>query len=309
MRHSVLKQRHFLSLGEFSSVELKTLLDTADEMKKHPKRFRKVLRGYLLAMLFEKPSPRLRLAFEAAANRLGATIQLASEHGIHLDPGDPVADTAMVLSRYVDGLLAGTFASRTMQDLAQAATVPVINGVSDQERPCEALACLQTIREKFGRLDGLRLAYLGEVDGMAHALAQGTGLTGMDFTLVTPGPGTRPWDAGVLARAREAHEKQGTRLLIADELGALRGNHVLYAAPWASEVSDEARLEALRGFAVNQGTLNLAGENAIFLHGLPASRGVEVTDDVLDGPRSAVWDEAENRMWSLMSILFHLLTP
>lgn len=306
----MLKQRHFISLSDYSSFELKLLLDTADEMKKHPKQFRKVLKGRILIMIFELPFLRTRISFDSGMSHLGGTAQVLSSEDIRLDWDEPIQDTAAVLSRYADALMVRTSQHQTVLDLAEHGTVPVINGLTDLEYPCQALADLQTLREKFGRLEGLKLTYIGDGNNMAHALLHATARTGMDCTLVMPRTEKYQCLPEVVAQAREEHEKQGTKLHITDDLNAVRGSHVVYTDTWVSmgrEADRVQRIEAFRGYSVTQQVMELAGPNSVFMHCLPAYRGYEVMGEVIDGPQSIVYDQAENRMWAQMALLYRLL--
>jgi ornithine carbamoyltransferase len=305
-----LKQRHFLSLSDFSSFDIKLLLDTADDMKKHPKPFRKALKGQILLMIFEKPLLRTRISFESGIHHLGGASQVLSGDDIRLDWDEPIADTAAVLSRYVNGIMVRTSRHETVVDLAEHATVPVINGLTDREHPCQVLADLQTLREKFGRLEGLRLTYIGDGNNMAHALLYGTARAGMDCTLIMPKIEQYQCLPEIVERARREHEKQGTRLHITDDLHAARGSHAIYTDTWVSqgqEADRVPRIEAFRGYSVTKEIMDLAGPNAVFMHCLPAYRGYEVMPEVIDGPQSIVYDQAENRMWAQMAVMYHLM--
>jgi len=306
----MLKQRHFISLSDYSSFDLQLLLDTADEMKKHPKQFRKALKGRILIMIFELPFLRTRISFESGMNRLGGATQVLSSEDIRLDWDEPISDTAAVLSRYADGLMIRTSQHQTVLDLAEHGTIPVINGLTDLEYPCQALADLQTLREKFGRLEGLKLTYIGDGNNMAHALLHATARAGMDCTLIMPRTEKYQCLPEVVDRAREEHGKQGTRLHVTDDLNAVRGSHVVYTDTWVSmgrEADRVQRIEAFRGYSVSQDVMELAGGNSVFMHCLPAYRGYEVMAEVIDGPQSIVYDQAENRMWAQMAVMHHLL--
>jgi len=304
------RHKHFLSLSDYSPLEIKQLLDTADEMKKHPRRFRKALKGQILAMIFEKSSTRTRVSFEAGMQKLGGVAQFLSSRDIQLGRGEPISDTAAVLSRYVDGIMARTFAHQTVLDLAAYGTVPVINGLTDLEHPCQVLADLQTIREKFGKLEGLKFTYIGDGNNMAHSILQGTGKVGMDCVIVTPPDPRYQCRSEIVDAARADHEQQGTRLVLTDDLGAVHGSHVVYTDTWASMGQEDEKAERLEAFApytVNLPVMESAGKNAIFMHCLPAYRGSEVAAEVIDGPQSVIYDQAENRMWSQMAVLHSLM--
>lgn len=306
----MLTQRHFISLSDYSSCDLRLLIDTADEMKKDPAPFRQALAGKILTMIFETPFPRTRVSFESGMYRLGGTTQLLSGDEIQLDWDEPISDTASVLSRYADGILVRACEHQTVVDMAGCSKVPVINGLTDLEYPCQALADLQTLRERFGRLEGLRLTYIGDGNNMAHALLYATARMGMDCTLIMPGSDRFQCLPEVVERAREEHARQGTQMYITDDLDAVRDSHVVYTDTWVS-VGKEAdrlkRIEAFRRYSVTPGIMDLAGEEAVFMHCLPACRGYEVMPEVIDGPRSIVYDQAENRMWAQMALMYHLM--
>lgn len=302
----MLKQRHFLSLSDYSAFDLKTLLTTAAEMKKHPKSFRKALKGRILALLFEGPAPRLRLSFEAGMGRLGGTAQCLGGEALQ---EESAIDTANILSRYADGIVIWAHSHQTALDLANHGTVPVLNGQTDREDPCQALADFQTLQEKFGRLEGLRLTYLGAGSPIVHALLLGTARTGMDCTLIVPPGGPHACLPEVLEQAQAAHAKQGTRLQLTEDLHAARGSHAIYTGPWtpAGQSIGTASPEALQSLTVTQAVMELAGVDAVFMHCLPAHRGREVESGVIDGPQSVVYDQAENRLWAQMAVLYHLM--
>jgi ornithine carbamoyltransferase len=306
----MLKQRHFISLSDYSPIDLKLLLDTADEIKRQPKAFRKALKGKILLMIFELPFLRTRISFESGMQRLGGTTQVLSADDIRLDYDEPITDTAAVLSRYVDALMIRTSQHETVQDLAEFGTVPVINGLTDREYPCQALADLQTIREKFGRLQGLKLTYIGDGNNMAHALLFGTARTGMDCTLIMPRNEKYRCLPEIVEQAEREHTAQGTHLEITSDLNAVQGSHIVYTDTWVSigrEADRVHRIEAFRGYSVNEKIMEMAGPHAVFMHCLPAYRGYEVMPEVIDGPRSIVYDQAENRMWSQMAVMYQLL--
>ncbi|HWQ10760.1 MAG TPA: ornithine carbamoyltransferase [Holophaga sp.] len=305
----MLKQGHFISLSDHSPSEIRLLLDTADEMKRQPKAFREALKDKILLMIFETPLPKARVSFESGMSLLGGRAQVLSGDEVRLDWDEPVSDTARVFSRYVDGIMLRAFQHQTALDLAEHGTVPVINGLTDMEYPCQALADLQTLRTRFGKLEGLRLTYIGDGNNMAHALLHATARTGMHCTLVMPA--RFQCQPEVLEQAEEEHARQGTRLEVSTDLEAVRGSDVVYTDTWVSvgrEADRVRRIEAFRGYAVTPEVMELAGPEAVFMHCLPACRGYEVTPDVIDGPRSIVYDQAENRLWSQMSVMYHLMS-
>ncbi|MGQ9476419.1 MAG: ornithine carbamoyltransferase [Actinomycetota bacterium] len=302
-----LKGRDLLSVSDLSAIELRGLLDAAGEFKRSLRegKVRPSLRGKLVALIFQKPSTRTRVSFEAAVYHLGGfpVTMLASE--MQLGRGETISDTGRVLSRYVQAIAIRTFAQREVEELADAAEVPVINALTDLEHPCQVLADLFTIRERFGDFSGLRLAYLGDGNNVANSLALGCALMGISFTAACP-PGYDP-DAEVLGRARSLAGEAGVRI-VRDPREAVSGAQVLYTDVWVSmgQTGEEERLRALRPYQLNEELLQLAHPEAVVMHCLPAHRGQEITDRVLDGPRSVVWDQAENRMHAQAALL-HLL--
>lgn len=306
----MLKQGHFLSLSDFSRSDLTQLLDIADAMKRDPKAYSKALEGRILLMIFELPFLRTRVSFESGMQRLGGTTQVLSAEDIRLDYDEPITDTAAVFSRYVDALMVRTSDHEIVRDLAKNGTVPVINGLTDREYPCQALADLQTVREKFGRLEGLKLTYIGDGNNMAHALLFGTARMGMDCTLIMPRNAKYQCLQEIVEQAAQEHADQGTRLEITSDIQAAQQSHIIYTDTWVSvgrESDRVQRIEAFRGYSITPAIMDVAGPQALFMHCLPAYRGYEVMPEVIDGPRSIVYDQAENRMWSQMAVLYQML--
>ncbi|MBK8724754.1 MAG: ornithine carbamoyltransferase [Holophagaceae bacterium] len=307
----MLTQPHFLSIADYSARELRVLLDTADDLKRHPKAYRDALQGKVLAMIFEKSSTRTRVSFETGIFQMGGIGQFLSSRDIQIGRGEPIYDTAAVLSRFVDGIMARTFAHQTVTDLAKYGTVPVINGLTDLEHPCQIMADLQTMRENFGKLEGLKFVYIGDGNNMAHSYMQGTGKTGMHCTIVTPKDAKYSCNADVIAAAQADHAAQGTTLTITDDPKAgIAGAHVVATDTWVSMGMEEEKAEriaAFKGFTVDKALMAQADKDAIFIHCLPAYRGYEVTADVIDGPQSRIYDEAENRLHAQKAIIYHLM--
>ncbi|HOX44582.1 MAG TPA: ornithine carbamoyltransferase [Myxococcota bacterium] len=302
-----LKGKSLVSLGDLSREEFFQILDTADELKRKHKRSEPFTPfvGKNLALIFQKPSLRTRVSFEAGMTRYGG-------HGIYLGPTDiqlgareTTADIARTLSRYCDAIMARTFGHDIVLELAKHATVPVVNGLTDLEHPCQILADLMTVREKLGRLEGLKLTFLGDGNNVAHSLLQGCALAGMHMTVAVP-RGFEP-NADILARAREVGKRHGSRLEVSHDIGkALKGADVLYTDVWASmgqEAEKERKAKAMRPLQLNAQALAKANRDAIVLHCLPAHRGEEITDEVIEGPQSVVFDEAENRLHAQMAVL------
>jgi ornithine carbamoyltransferase len=302
-----LKGRDFLRIGAWSKVDLETVLDLADELKglqgrREPHR---LLPGRSLGMIFQKPSTRTRVSFEVGIAQLGGfALHLASQD-LQLGRGETIRDTATVLSRYLDAIMIRTFAQADVEELAEHADVPVLNGLTDSAHPCQALADLMTIRERVGRLEGVRLSYVGDGNNVCASLMAGAARFGMSFVAATPA-GYEPEEEAVTTARRAAEEAGGTIELVRDPAEAARGAQVLYTDVWASmgqEDEREARLRDLAGYGIDRDTLALAEPGAVVLHCLPAHYGEEITEDVLYGPQSAVWDQAENRLHSQKALM------
>ena len=252
-------------------------------------------------MIFQKPSTRTRISFEVGIYQLGGMALYLSAGDLQLGRGETIRDTATVLSRYLDAIMIRTFAQSDVEGLAEAASIPVINGLTDSSHPCQALADVMTIRERFGRLEGLKVAYLGDGNNVCASLMVASAKLGMDFVAATP-PGYRPEDEPV----RIAREAGGSVELVEDPRAAVDGADVLYTDVWTSMGQDEERERRLRdlaGYGIDAALLATAHEHAIVLHCLPAHYGEEITEDVLYGPQSAVWDEAENRLHAQKALM------
>jgi ornithine carbamoyltransferase len=302
-------QKDLISIHDLAAPDVATLFTLAAGMKAHPKDFRATLSGKILAMIFEKSSTRTRVSFEAGMTQLGGAAQFLSARDIQIGRGEPIADTARVLSRYVDGIMARTFAHDTVVQLARHATIPVINGLTDLLHPCQALTDYFTMSEKFGTLAGLKLAYVGDGNNMAHSLMYGGPKCGVHVAIATPA-GYEP-DASVTANARADAAAAGTTLLVTHSREeAVAGAHVVYTDVWASmgqEAEQQKRVRDFAGWTVTDELLALANRGAVFMHCLPAHRGEEVAASVCDGPRSVIFDEAENRLHVQKAILATLM--
>ncbi len=300
---------HFLSLHDVSADELNRLLDLADELKRAPRGFAHALERKSLAMVFLKASTRTRVSFEVGMWQLGGTALFLSSRDVQLHRGEPISDTAKVLSRYVDGIMARVFGHQDVLDLARFGTVPVINGLTDLLHPCQALADLQTIRERFGRTRGLKMAYIGDGNNMAHSLMFACAKAGMDFACAAPDGYTM--DRSVVALAKADAAAAGTRIIETDDpLVAAQGAHVVYTDVWASMGQEDeaaARVKAFAGFEVDDRVMAQADGESVFMHCLPAHRGEEVSAAVCDGPRSIIFDQAENRLHAQKAVLVTLL--
>jgi ornithine carbamoyltransferase len=298
-----LKGRHFTRVADWSGEELLSTLDLADDLKERQARREEhhLLPGRTLGMIFQKPSTRTRVSFEVGIYQLGgAGLHLAASD-LQLGRGETLRDTATVLSRYLDGLMIRTFAQADVEELARHATIPVINGLTDSAHPCQALADVMTIRERLGRLEGVRIAYLGDGNNVCASLMVAAAKLGMEFIAATP-EGYEP-DPRVVEIAREAG---GAVELSHDPRDAARGADVLYTDVWTSmgqEEEKERRLRDLAGFGIDDELVGLAGDEAIVLHCLPAHYGEEITEDVLYGRQSAVWDQAENRLHAQKALM------
>jgi ornithine carbamoyltransferase len=305
----VSNQRDFLSLADLSVKELEDLLDAADSVKKKPKSWNDRLAGKHVALIFEKPSTRTRVSFEVAVTGLGGDAIVLRGDELQLGRGETVEDTGRVLSRYVDAIVVRTFAQARLEELAAGASVPVINALSDYSHPCQGLADLQTVRERTGELPGVALAYLGDGNNVAHSLMFGGGLAGMNVRVACPA-GYEP-DAGVVARSsRIAAEHGGSVAVTSVVAEAASDARVLYTDVWASmgkESESEERRAALERYRLDEDAVGLAADDAIVMHCLPAHRGEEISAEVLDGPRSVVWDQAENRLHTQKALLAWLL--
>ncbi|MCC7194224.1 MAG: ornithine carbamoyltransferase [Gemmatimonadaceae bacterium] len=284
--------RDFLTFADFTKSELDALFKLAARMKAGRYR-RKPLAGHALAMIYLKASTRTRVSFEVGAWQLGAHPLFLSNRDVQLGRGEPITDTARVLSRMCAGIMIRTFAQADAEELARAADVPVINGLTDEHHPCQVVADLMTVREAFGTYEGKRIAWIGDGNNMANSWLDAAWRLGFELRLACP-EGYEP-DPALLARARE----RGRVLLTRSPREAAEGAHVVSTDVWASmgqEAEQQQRERAFAGFIVDDALMSRAAKDAIFLHCLPAHRGEEVAASVIDGPRSRVWDEAENRL-------------
>jgi ornithine carbamoyltransferase len=302
-----LKGRDFTRVADWTGEELERTLDLADELKQQQKRReqRHLLPGRTLGMIFEKPSTRTRVSFEVGIAQLGGTGLYLSAGDLQLGRGETLKDTATVLSRYLDAIMIRTFAQEDVAELARHASIPVINGLTDSAHPCQALADVMTIRERLGRLDGVTVAYLGDGNNVCASLMVAAAKLGLNFRAATP-KGYEP-SAEAIEIAREAATETGATIeLLADPREAAAGADVLYTDVWTSmgqEEERERRLRDLAGFGIDDELVALANEDAIVLHCLPAHYGEEITEDVLYGPQSAVWDQAENRLHAQKALM------
>ena len=299
--------KDLLTIADIPAHQILRLLQIAREIKAAPRQGRasQLLAGLTVGLLFEKPSTRTRVSFEAAMNQLGGQALFLASESIQLSRGESLGDTAQVLSRYLDGLVVRTFAQTTLETWAHHATVPVINGLTDLSHRCQILADLQTIVEKKGSLKGLKLAYLGDGNNIAHSLLEACSLVGMHCSIGCPS-GYEP-NASIVEWAGQ--RSQGNHLtseVVSDPVLAVKDADIVYTDVWTSMGQEEehtARTTALQAYQVNEALMAHAKPDAMVMHCLPAHRGEEITAGVLDGPQSVVLDQAENRLHMQKAIL------
>jgi ornithine carbamoyltransferase len=302
-----LRGRDLISIVDLSPQDIRRVVNTALMMKSG--RSSSVLKGRILALLFEKPSLRTRVSFDVAMQQLGGHALYLSPGEVGLSEREPVADVARVLSRYVDVIAARTFKHETVEELARWADVPVINALSDGEHPCQALADLLTIYEKKGRWRGLVLSFVGDGNNVARSLMLGSALAGMDFRIASPeGYGI---STGLVDKANSLAAASGAAVVCVESpQEAVRGADVVYTDVWTSmgqEKEQAGRRRAFGGYQVNAELLALASPDAIVMHDLPAHRGEEIADEVIEGPQSVVFDQAENRLHAQKAVLSLIL--
>jgi ornithine carbamoyltransferase len=287
--------RHYLRVADLDAPGIHAALDLAAQMKERPHGFLEALRGDTLVCYFEKPSTRTRVSFAAAAERLGMLPVVLGPGDLQLGRGETIEDTARTFAGYAAAVVVRTFEQETVERMAAVSKVPVVNALTDDHHPCQALADLLTLRERFGTLDGLRLAFVGDFDNVAVSLAEAAPLCGFDFVIACP-----PGYERDVAAANVVH----------DPREAVAGADVVYTDVWVSmgdEEEREARMRDFLPYRVDEALLGAARPDAVFLHCLPAHRGEEVTADVIDGPQSVVWQQAENRLPTEEAILYALV--
>ncbi len=305
-------KKDLLTINELSAEDIGLVLNRTAWLKKAQKdgMAHRPLAGRTLGMIFEKSSTRTRVSFEVGMFQLGGHALFLSSQDLQMGRGEPVSDTAQTLSRYLDGIMIRTFAQRTVEELARHATIPVINGLTDLHHPCQALADLFTVQEKRGSLKGLRFCYVGDGNNMAHSLIEACALTGMHAALACP-PGYEP-DAGILRSAKQLAAGTGAELLLTDDpKKAARDADIVYTDVWASmgqEQEHARRVKAFAGYQVDEQLMKLAHPDALVMHCLPAHRGEEISAEVIDGPRSVVFDQAENRLHTQKAVLELLMS-
>ena len=301
--------RHVLRIADLDAFRLETLIDMAERMKHAPNDWHLTLRGRSVACYFTKPSTRTRVSFEAACWRLGALPVMLRPDELQLGRGEPLADTARVLSSYCAAIGVRTFKQADVEELAAHASVPLLNLLTDDHHPCQALADLLTLQEHFRQLDGLRLAYVGDGNNVAHSLLEAGALSGMHVTVACP-PNHLPRadiveHAGLLAR-----QSGGSVAVVTSPAEAVKDAHAVYTDVWVSmgDADGDARHADLAAYRVTPELMAMADPDAVFLHCLPAHRGEEVSADVIDGPASLVWQQAANRLPTEQALLYALTT-
>lgn len=303
--------KDFLTFEELDKTDLGLLLDKAAEIKEQLKQGHRVkyLDGMSVALIFEKPSTRTRISFEVGIYQLGGHAVVLSGQDMQLGRGETIEDTGRVISRYCDAIVIRTFAQDKLEKLAQAAKVPVINALSNEHHPCQALADMLTIREKKGDLANLKLAYLGDGNNVCNSLLLAAATAGMNITVASPADYAP--DKKVVKAAREiAKETSASVAIVEDAMEAARQADVLYTDVWVSMGDEEdakQRVAALRPYKIDEEVMSVAKVDAIVMHCLPAHRGEEIDAEVLEGPNSVVFDQAENRLHAQKALLVELL--
>lgn len=303
-----MKKRDFLSIADHTSDDITRILKLAVRLKKNPRLNADLLKGKSMALIFQKPSNRTRVSFETGIFQLGGNTVYLSSDDISLGKREPTADIARTLSRYVGGIVARVFSHKDLLELSQYATVPVINALSDQLHPCQALADILTVQEKFGRLKGLKLAYIGDGNNMTNSLMLVCAKMGVHMTVATP-RGYEP-DAAYVRQAQACAKATGAKIvLVHDPVQAAAGANVLYTDTWVSmgqEKETSVRLKDFKGYQINASLAARADKKYIFMHCLPAHRGQEVSAEIIDGDHSVIFDEAENRLHVQKAVMVFL---
>jgi ornithine carbamoyltransferase len=306
-----IRGKDFLRVDEFSAEELASLLQLAAHLKQLQKSGQpyQPLQGKTLGLIFDKSSTRTRVSFEVGMYQLGGMSMFLSGKELQLGRGEPISDTAKVLSRYVDGIMIRTFSHADVEELAEHADIPIINGLTDQFHPCQAMADMLTIWEHKGKLQGVKLAYVGDGNNVANSLVLAACLLGLEVRVATP-PGYEM--APHIVQTADAYaDKSGGRLIVThDPEQAVQGADVIYTDVWTSmgfEAENEQRLKDFASYQVNEQLTRLASPSYVFMHCLPAHRGEEVSAGVIDGPNSVVFDQAENRLHAQKAVLAALL--
>ena len=302
-----LKGRDFLTLKDFTRQEIEEMVNLGIDLKAKQKAGipTPILAGKTLGMIFQKSSTRTRVSFEVGMYQLGGSALFLSTNDLQIGRGEPIKDTARVLSRYLDGIMIRTYSHADVEELAEYADIPVINGLTDDYHPTQIIADLITIQEHKGKLEGIKFAYVGDGNNMTHSLMIGCAKVGMDVTVACP-DGYMPNPEIVALAQGYAAESGGSVTVMHDPKEAVEGVDVVYTDTWASmgqEAEKEIRKKAFAGYQVDDAMMALAKPDAIFMHCLPAYRGMEVTDEVIESPQSVVFDEAENRLHAHKAIM------
>jgi ornithine carbamoyltransferase len=300
--------KHFLSLKDVTPDQWKEIFDLSVDVKKNPKKYSQSLAGKTLGMIFQKSSTRTRVSFEVGMFQLGGHALFLSSADIQIGRGETIADTSRVLSRMVDMIMARVFGHDVVEDLARYGSVPVINGLSDFSHPCQAVADYFTLHERWGSVKGRKIAYVGDGNNVCHSLLYGAAILGMHISVGAP-EGYKPAQQVVDFSTAFSKKTGGSVSIVTDPRDAVREADCVYTDVWASMGQEKEYLErkaVFGGYQVNRSLFSLAKKDAIFLHCLPAHRADEVTDDVIDSPNSAVWDEAENRLHTQKAIMLML---
>ena len=304
-------KKDLLSLNDFSEKEILDILELAHKLKKETKKGKQhhILKGKTLGMIFSKSSTRTRVSFEVGMYQLGGYPLFLSSNDIQLGRGECIEDTARVLSRYLDGIMIRTYDQAEVEMLAKYADIPIINGLTDLLHPCQVLADLMTIQEKKGALKGLKMCYIGDGNNMANTLLHGCAKVGMDISVATPAG--YECDAEMVAQAMEAAKISGSKIeLTTDPKVAIANADAVYSDTWVSmgqEEEKQKRINDFKGFTIDDELMSYAKNDAIFLHCLPAYRGYEVTNEVIEGPHSVIFDEAENRLHAQKAVMVTLM--
>ncbi|CAH0344464.1 ornithine carbamoyltransferase [Bacillus sp. CECT 9360] len=311
-KRNILQQKDFLALADIPGEQIIKLIELAKSIKKKHAMGEEYqpLTGKTLGMIFEKSSTRTRVSFEVGMLQLGGHALFLSGNDLQIGRGETVTDTAKVLSQYVDGIMIRTFEHKKVAELASAATIPVINGLTDTAHPCQALADLLTIQEVKGRLTGLKMAYLGDGNNMAHSLMMACAKTGMDFAIGCPKE-YEP-DYRIFEQAQKEAAFHGCSIEIhSSPEAAIKEADIVYSDVWTSmgqELENELRLQAFKDYQINAELIKHAKKDYMFMHCLPAHRGEEVTSEIIDGPQSIIFDQAGNRLHAQKAILVDLMS-
>ncbi len=303
--------KSFLRVSDLSGADIRLVLDRALAYKQAPARGAELLRGRSVTLYFNKPSTRTRISFETAVHRLGGLPVTVGPNDLQMGRGETIEDTARVISRYSAAFVTRTYADEEIARFARAASIPVINALTDGHHPCQALADLMTMKERFGALEGLKLTYVGAGNNVVHSLLEAAALVGMHMTVATPPE--YPADPTIVAAARALGAASGSRIEVTTDVrAAVTGADGVYTDTWLSmgdpDAEKAARQRILAPYRVDAALMAAAKPTAIFLHCLPAHRGEEVTDEVADSAQSAIFDQAENKLHTSMSILDALVT-